>query len=135
MRPRAGYASDMDQLTAPRSKSKPSPSQRSRYPLWLRRREGAWLAVPSTTSSRTDIDRPTPQRRTVPAGHTPLLVQRVPVQPGAGLHGAAPPDDEGKGRLIGSAEQLGGGTGIRGPEWRQRPSPSLSGIGTSWQNG
>src|SRR5947209_14219740 len=45
-------------VPSPGSNSRPCPSQRSRYPLWLRRREGAWLAVPSTTSSRTDIDPP-----------------------------------------------------------------------------
>src|SRR5205085_1748016 len=37
---------------SPGSNNSPSPSQRSRYPLWLRDRVGAWLAVPSTTSSR-----------------------------------------------------------------------------------
>src|SRR5215469_6731402 len=34
------------------SNSRPSSSQRRKYPLWLRVLVGAWLAVPRTTSSR-----------------------------------------------------------------------------------
>src|SRR6516165_6592541 len=41
-------------VPSPGSNSTPSPSHRSRYPLWLRLRVGAWLAVPRTTSSRSD---------------------------------------------------------------------------------
>src|ERR1700733_9957593 len=42
-------------VPSPGSKSTPSPSQRRKYPLWFRCRVGAWLAVPSTTSSRMDM--------------------------------------------------------------------------------
>src|SRR2546421_414816 len=45
-------------LPSPGSNSSPWASQRSTYPLWLRLRAGAWLAGPSTTSSRLDTTRP-----------------------------------------------------------------------------
>ena len=74
-------------VPSPGSNSSPSVSQRSRYPLWLRARVGAWLAVPRTTSSRLDTGpdpTPVPGGAAPPGGQAPPGGLRVtPVRPRA----------------------------------------------------
>src|SRR5580704_1434478 len=65
-------------VPSPGSNSRPSPSQRRKYPLWLRVLVGAWLAVPRTISSRFATG-PGARERVVAVGELPVALDVRPV--------------------------------------------------------
>src|SRR3984957_19869058 len=104
-------------VPSPGSNSSPSVSQRSRYPLWLRTRVGAWLAVPRTTSSRLDTG------PDLTPGRAARRSRGLPA-PGSAAAGR-PPGDPGQAESV-EGEQ-GGGQGAGHPAEHAHPGGGPAG--------